>query len=68
MMLTLHRQKEEQPVANSLNSRSLARACSTLEAPIRVERAAERVAANTPTVIMGGRALMYWGEGGGEED
>ncbi len=42
-----------------LKSLSLASACRTLEAPMRLERAAERVAANTPRVIRGAKMLMY---------
>ena len=41
-----------------LNSRSLDRACSTREAPIRVDKAAERVAANTPIVMNSGITLI----------
>ncbi len=37
----------------SLKSLSLAMASKTREAPMRLERAAERVAANTPRVIRG---------------
>ena len=36
-----------------LNSLSLASASKTREAPIKLERAAERVAANTPRVMRG---------------
>ena len=50
---------------SSLKRRSLARACRTREAPMRLEREAERVAANTPHVMSSGTALMYWEEGGG---
>ena len=41
-----------------LKSLSLARASRTREAPINVERAAERVAANTPIVMNAGFILM----------
>ena len=50
---------------DSLNSLSLARACSTLEAPMRLDRDAERVAANTPRVIRGANTLIYCVCGGG---
>ena len=45
---------------HSLKSLSLARAWSTLEAPMRLERAADSVTENTPMVIISGRELMYW--------
>ena len=49
--------------SDSLNSRSFARAWRTREAPMRLERAADSVAANTPTVMRGGTTLMsYRGE------
>ena len=51
--------KEHICCSNVLKSRSFASACSTREAPIRLERAAERVAENTPIVIMAGTAFMY---------
>ena len=47
---------------DSLNSRSFARAWRTREAPMRLERAADSVAANTPTVMRGGTTLMSYGE------
>lgn len=40
-------------VFDLLKSLSFARACRTREAPMRLERAAERVAENTPSVIRG---------------
>ena len=46
--------------SDSLKSLSFARACRTLEAPIRLERAAESVAANTPTVMSWGTTLMSY--------
>lgn len=45
---------------DSLNSRSFARAWRTREAPMRLERAADSVAANTPTVMRGGTTLMSY--------
>ena len=48
---------------DSLNSRSFARAWRTREAPMRLERAADSVAANTPTVMRGGTTLMSYGGG-----
>ena len=47
--------------SDSLNSRSFARAWRTREAPMRLERAADSVAANTPTVMRGGTTLMSYG-------
>ncbi len=44
---------------NSLKSLSLAMACKTLEAPMRLDSPAERVAANTPNVIRGAKTLIY---------
>ena len=44
---------------NLLKSLSLARAWRTLEAPMRLDRAADSVAENTPMVIISGTALMY---------
>ena len=48
---------------NLLKSLSLASAWSTLEAPMRLERAAESVAANTPRAISSGRMLIYFMSG-----
>ena len=44
----------------SPNSLSSAMACRTLDVPISLVRAAESVATNTPTVMMGPATLMYW--------
>lgn len=51
---------------DSLNSLSFARAGRTCEAPMRLERAADSVTANTPTVMRGGTTLMSY-RGGKEE-
>jgi len=45
--------------SHSLNSLSLARAWRIREAPIRFDRPADRVAANTPRVIRGAYTSIY---------